>query len=132
MKFLFDNFSAIKLIFGVIISGFLESNALESLNTLARYRYSVYYGIRFPLEEIPYSQDVVSYGRRRSDAEPNIPNASTDLVTSSPLENQEQTNFFFAQTTDKNSLKIDRIKAELSQESAYPITNSDFSDDSHN
>ena len=71
--------------------------------------------------------------RRRFDAESDIFSTSTDLVTSSPLENQEQANFFpLRQLIKKNSLKIDRIAAELSQESAYPITNSDFSDDSHN
>ena len=62
IKLLFDNFFAIKLIFGIVVSGFLGSNVLESLNILATYRYSAYFGIRFPLEGIPYLQDAVSYG----------------------------------------------------------------------
>lgn len=70
--------------------------------------------------------------RRRSDIEPNISSTSPDLVTSSHEENQEQTNFSSVPTTNEKCTEIDEIAAELSQESAYPIKDSDFSDDSHN
>lgn len=69
--------------------------------------------------------------RRRSDPVSEIPSATTELV-SPPLENQEQTNFSSIPNIDNNSNEIDQIAAELSQESAYPITDSNFSDDSHN